>query len=134
MKPQKPATRSIAFFAVLSAFGWNLLLLLGVILNVESVRTLAAGGQFESFPVAIRVVYGLQFIFVAFEAWTFTRIFRSASVPLSWLPKLFFVVGILGTLLNAISKSAYERINVIPAAIITWAFWRYGIKKKEIRP
>jgi hypothetical protein len=38
-------------------------------------------------------------------------------------------MGILGILANAASRSANERWNVIPAAIITWSFWYYGIKR-----
>jgi hypothetical protein len=34
-------------------------------------------------------------------------------------------------LANAASRSANERWNVIPAAIITWSFWYYGIKREK---
>jgi len=36
------------------------------------------------------------------------------------------IVGIIGILLNAASRSSNERWNIIPAAVITWAFWYYG--------
>jgi hypothetical protein len=46
-----------------------------------------------------------------------------------WIVKAFVIAGIIGILLNAISRSPLERWNVIPAAIITWAFYRELRKK-----
>jgi hypothetical protein len=50
---------------------------------------------------------------------------------MKWLPNLFVIVGIIGILLNAASRSSNERWNIIPAAVITWAFWYYGVKKEK---
>jgi hypothetical protein len=47
------------------------------------------------------------------------------------MPKLFFTLGILGILANTASRSSNERWNVIPAAMITWSFWYYGIRKEK---
>jgi len=40
----------MVFGAVLLSFGWNIFLLVGVILNNGFVHTRAAGGQFTDFP------------------------------------------------------------------------------------
>jgi hypothetical protein len=91
----------------------------------------AAGGQFTDFPTAIRLVYLLQLTLVIYQAWIFTRIFHAVQIRLKWLPKFFVILGFLGILLNAASRSSNERWNVIPAAVITWAFWYYGVRKEK---
>jgi len=121
----------LVFSAVLLSFAWNIFLLFGVILNVEFVHSRAAGGQFTDFPAAIRVVYVMQLALVAYQVLIFKRIFYTEPIKLKWLPKLFFIAGIIGILLNAASRSSNERWNVIPAGIITWAFWYYGVKKEK---
>jgi len=114
---------------VLLSFAWNLFLLVGVVLDLHFVETRAAGGQFTEFPAGVRVIYLLQSALVVYQAWIFRKIFYSESIRVKWLPKFFFFVGVLGILLNSASRSSNERWNVIPAAVITWAFWYYGVKK-----
>jgi hypothetical protein len=129
---RKNVSRSPLVFAiVLLSFAWNILLLVGVILNLGFSHTRAAGGQFTEFPTGIRVAYVLQLALVAYQVWIFKLIFYSDSVKPNWIYKLFFTLGILGILANAASRSANERWNVIPAAIITWSFWYYGIKREK---
>ena len=119
----------IVFSAVLLSFAWNIFLLVGVILNISYFYTRAAGGQFTAFPATIRVIYFLQLALVVYQVWIFKLIFQTEPIRFKWLPKLFVIVGVVGILLNAASRSSNERWNVIPAAIITWAFWYYGVKK-----
>jgi hypothetical protein len=121
----------VAFAIVLLSFAWNVFLLIGVVLNLGFVHTRAAGGQFTEFPTEIRVVYFLQLVLVIYQVWIFKQISHSHPVKPYWIPKLFFILGILGILLNAASRSSNERWNVIPAAIITWSFWYYGVKKPK---
>ena len=121
----------MVFGAVLLSFAWNIFLLVGVILNISFVHTRAAGGQFTDFPTAIRVVYLLQLALVIYQAWIFTRIFNAEPISMKWLPKLFVIIGVIGILLNAASRSSNERWNVISAAVITWAFWYYGVRKEK---
>ena len=128
---QKLSRNPIVFVIVLLSFAWNAFLLIGVVLNLGFVHTRAAGGQFIEFPTEIRVVYFLQLALVIYQVWIFKLIFHSDSVKPNWIPKLFFTLGILGILANAASRSANERWNVIPAAIITWAFWYFGVKKEK---
>ena len=128
---QKLIENPLVFSVVLLSFAWNVILLIGVVLNLDFVHTRAAGGQFVDFPTGIRVVYVLQLVLVAYQIWIFKLIFNAEPVRPNWIPKLFITLGILGILLNAASRSTNERWNVIPAAIITWAFWYYGVKKQK---
>ena len=128
---RKLSRNSVVFAIVLLSFAWNVFLLIGVVLNLGFVHTRAAGGQFTDFPMGIRVAYVLQLALVTYQVWVFKLIFHSNPVKPNWIPKLFFTLGILGILANAASSSSHERWNVIPDAIITWAFWYYGIKKQK---
>ena len=128
---QEIKEKSFAYWAVLLSFAWNLFLLVGVVLNLEVVQTRAAGGQFTDFPRVVRVVYLIQTFLVIYQVWIFRKIFQSRPIKMKWLPKFFFLVGLIGIFLNAASISPDERWNVIPAAIITWAFWKYGVKSKK---
>ena len=119
----------MVFGAVLLSFAWNIFLIVGVILNNGFVHTRAAGGQFTDFPASIRVVYVLQLVLVVYQVWIFKLIFHTEPIRLKWLPRFFVIVGIIGILVNAVSRSSNERWNVIPAGIITWAFWYYGVKR-----
>jgi len=128
---QKLIENPLVFSVVLLSFAWNVILLIGVVLNLDFVHTRAAGGQFVDFPTGIRVVYVLQLVLVAYQIWIFKLIFNADPVRPNWIPKFFITLGILGILLNAASRSTNERWNVIPAAIITWAFWYHGVKKQK---
>jgi hypothetical protein len=121
----------LVFGTVLMSFAWNILLLVGVILNLGFSHTRAAGGQFTDFSIAIRVLYVMQLALVAYQVWVFKVIFYSRLIRVEWLPKFFVIIGIFGILLNAASRSSNERWNVIPAAIITWAFWYYGVRSEK---
>jgi hypothetical protein len=121
----------VVFSGVILSFTWNIFLLVGVALNLGFVHTRAAGGQFTDFPTAIRVLYLLQLALVMYQAWIFTRIFHSVQIRLKWAPKFFVLLGFFGILLNAASRSSNERWNVIPAAVITWAFWYYGVRREK---
>ena len=128
---QKLSRNPLLFAAVLLSFAWNAFLLIGVVLNLGFVHTRAAGGQFTDFPTGIRIIYVLQLALVAYQVWIFKLIFHSDPVKPNWITKLFFTLGILGILANAASRSSNERWNVIPAAIITWAFWYLGVQKEK---
>lgn len=128
---QNLSRNRLVFGAVLLSFAWNILLLVGVILNLGFSHTRAAGGQFTDFPAELRVLYALQLALVVYQLWVFRSIFYLEPIRWKWLPKFFVIIGILGILLNAASRSSNERWNVIAAAIITWSFWYYGVKKEK---
>jgi hypothetical protein len=106
--------------ALLASFGWNIFLIVGVIANQSYATTRAAGGQFENFPMAIRATYCITLAIVIYQLEVlFTNIRRP-----HWIYQLFFFVGLSSVLVNAISMSADERWNVIPAAVIAYGFWK----------
>ncbi len=116
---------------VLTSFAWNLYLVLGVMLGASYALDRAAGGQFEFFPTSIRVIYVLNFALVFYQMVIFIRYLRGQIVKPKWILKVFIILGILGILANAASRSPLERWNVIPAAIITLAFYMLYLKQKK---
>ena len=117
--------------AVFASFAWNLYLVLGVILGASYALDRAAGGQFEYFPTSIRVIYILNFALVFYQMVIFIRYQHGQIVKPKWILKVFVILGILGIIANAASRSPLERWNVIPAAIITLAFYMSYLKQKK---
>lgn len=115
---------------VLTSFAWNLYLVLGVMLGASYALDRAAGGQFEFFPTSIRVIYVLNFALVFYQMVIFIRYLRGQIIKPKWILKVFVILGILGIIANAASRSPLERWNVIPAAIITLAFYMSYMKQK----
>jgi hypothetical protein len=110
--------------AVFASFAWNLSLVGGVILGASYALDRAAGGQFEVFPTYLRIIYILNFVLVVYQVVIFTRFSYGMAIKPKWVVKVFVILGVLGILANAASRSANERWNVIPALIITFAFYR----------
>lgn len=110
--------------AVFAAFAWNLYLVGGVILGASYALDRAAGGQFEVFPSYIRIIYILNFALITYQVVIFTRLSYGLAIKRKWIVKAFVILGALGILANAASRSVNERWNVIPALIITFAFYR----------
>lgn len=105
------------------ALAWNLTLVLGVVFNQEYALTRAAGGQFETFPIGIRIAYILNTLIVVWQYRTLLKIWAHRSIYPTWLPRLFLVISLLGAFVNLISRSPNERWNAIPALIIAYGFW-----------
>lgn len=103
---------------------WNITLVAGVILNQNYALTRAAGGQFETFPSGIRIMYVVTLAVLIYQVLLF---FTQVKRP-TWVYKAFFILGLLSIGVNAISRSANERWNVIPATVIAYAFY---LKWKE---
>ena len=116
--------------AVLLSFIWNLILVLGVVLNMDYALPRAAGGQFESFPTSIRLLYVSQTFVVVYQIFIYLQIMQNRTVKPIWAPTLFAYLGLVSIFMNAISRSTQEQINVIPAAIISVAFF---IASKQVR-
>jgi len=110
--------------AVYASFAWNLYLVGGVILGASFALDRAAGGQFEVFPIYIRVIYILNFALIVYQVMIFGRYEYGLAIKPKWIVKAFVILGVLGILANAASRSANERWNAIPALIITFAFYR----------
>jgi hypothetical protein len=99
---------------------WNIALVAGVVFNQNYAHTRAAGGQFSTFPVSIRIAYLLTLAILFYQ---FLIFFSNIKRP-EWIYKTFFFLGLLSIFVNAISRSANERWNVIPALVIAYAFYK----------
>jgi hypothetical protein len=109
-------------FAELSLF-YNAIILISVTLNLHWATSRAAGGQYESFPVLIRIIYLLMTVLtLTLMKW----LWRNRSGILSgkgkrlstWLAFIFA----FSTFLQLISRSSDERWNAIPASILALTF------------
>ena len=102
---------------------FNVILLLSVTLNLEWAKPRAAGGQFDTFPIALRILYlimAIGMVFLMRFLWHYRRmsLTQSALRLARWIGYLFA----LSTVIQLISSSAEERINAIPASIISLSF------------
>jgi hypothetical protein len=111
---------------LLLAFGWNFYLVFGVIANQSYAFERAAGGQFDSFPIGIRIAYLLNLSIVIYQALILFGRVKARRIVIRSL----FILGVLSVLVNAFSQSPLERWNAIPAALIAYAFFR-ELKKKN---
>ena len=104
--------------AVASLF-FNILLLASVVLDLEWAHTRAAGGQFDSFPIALRIVYLFMTLFMIYLI-NFIITFKKTPVNIrkQKFSKVLGYVFVLSTLTQLISRSVDERFNAIPAFII----------------
>jgi hypothetical protein len=112
---------------------WNLALVAGVVLNASYAFERAAGGQFNTFPIGVRLLYIFISAFVLYQIVVFDRFQSGKSITSVWILKVFCGLGLLSTVLNLISRSTFERWNAVPAVIITIAFYKQ-IKQVDQRP
>jgi hypothetical protein len=117
--------------AVLLSFAWNLALVIGVVLNAGYALPRAAGGQFESFPMGIRFLYVSTTFVVLYQIYVYLQIMQNKSVKPVWVPKAFAYLGLVSVFMNAISRSTQEQMNVIPAAIISVAFFTAAMRDRS---
>jgi hypothetical protein len=117
--------------AVLLSFAWNLALVIGVVLNAGYALPRAAGGQFESFPFSIRALYLSQTFVLLYQIYVYLQIMQNKSVKPVWVPRAFAYLGLVSVFMNAISRSTQEQMNVIPAAIISVAFFTAAMRDRS---
>jgi hypothetical protein len=115
--------------SVYISFAWNLYLVFGVVLGATYALDRAAGGQFEVFPTSIRIIYIVNLAVIFYQVFIFNRYVFDKTIKPKWIVKAFVILGVLGILANVASRSANERWNVIPAGIITYAFYKMKFKK-----
>lgn len=103
---------------------YNTVLLLSVALNLDWAKPRAAGGQFDSFPIALRIIYFGMFIGMIFLMRFLWR-YRQTPLTHSGLraSRLLGYLFSLSTLTQLISRSPEERFNAIPALMISLAFF-----------
>ena len=109
---------------------YNFAILLSVTLNLDWVRTRAAGGQFKEFPIGIRV---LDFIFALFMLFLMALLWNHKDKPMdSKGPMIARLIGytfFISAFFQTISRSSNERWNAIPALILAITF--LTISKRE---
>ena len=114
----------LVWAAELSLF-YNIVILISVALNLDWVRTRAAGGQFETFPGTVRWLYfmmTLTMLYLMPLLWTNReKILPAKDAKLARLISYAFFIS---TFFQLISKSMDERWNAIPALIIAFTFLR----------
>jgi hypothetical protein len=102
---------------------YNAMILFSVVLNLDWVRTRAAGGQFKSFPIGVRFVDFLMGVFMIF---LFGLLWNHRIKPMDEKgPMVARIIGytfFVSTFFQLISRSTDERWNAIPALILAVTF------------
>jgi hypothetical protein len=97
----------IAFYF---ASTWSLFIVLLVVLNVDWALPRAAGGQFDSFPTWLRILYLFNFSLLTLQVIAYIKKRMN-------LIKIFFWISSLSTIVNLASRSPLERWNAAAAAL-----------------
>ena len=121
------------FIAAQVALAFNVTILASVVLNLEWVRSHAAGGQFLDFPIEIRIGYFVQTLFMLFFMFLLWNHREKALQKRG--PRLARIIGYLfvaSTVLNAFSPTPSERWNAIPAAIIGVTFLTLAARDSKV--
>ncbi|MFM8448073.1 MAG: hypothetical protein ACKN92_07930 [Candidatus Nanopelagicaceae bacterium] len=113
---------------------YNVILLFSVVLNLDWVRTRAAGGQFKTFPIGIRFV---DFVMGVFMIFLFGLLWNHRNKPMDEKgPMVTRIIGytfFVSTFFQLISRSADERWNAIPALILAVTFIAISRREKSFR-
>lgn len=122
-RANSPLLTNLIYLAELALL-YNAAILISVTLNLDWAKPRAAGGQFETFPIGIRLIYcGMFFgmIFLMLLLW------RHRNIPLDEagirLSRIIGYVFIASTVVQLISRSPEEQTNAIPASIISLTFF-----------
>ena len=95
---------------------WSLFIVGLVVLNVDWALPRAAGGQFESFPNWLRVLYIGNFALLSIQLFAYVK----KRLPLI---RIFLWISLLSTFVNLISRSPLERWNALPAGVAAFALF-----------
>ena len=109
---------------------YNVLLVGSVVLNLDWVRTRAAGGQFENFPIGIRIAYfftTLMMLFFMAMLWNHRVNPLQKRGPL--IAKIIGYQFLVSTFFQLISRSPNERWNAVPALILAYVFSQLAKRK-----
>ena len=102
---------------------YNIVILLSVTLNLDWVRTRAAGGQYKTFPIGVRFVDFLMAIFMVFLV---GMLWKHRELPMDEKgPTVTRVIGytfFISMFFQIASRSMDERWNAIPAGILAVTF------------
>ncbi len=98
------------------ASAWSLFIVSLVVLNVEWALPRAAGGQFEAFPLWLRLLYIVNVALLSLQ------IFAYVKQRLRMM-QFFFWLSLASAAVNLISRSPLERWNALPAAISAFSIF-----------
>ena len=98
------------------ASAWSLFIVSLVVLNVEWALPRVAGGQFEAFPLWLRLLYIVNVALLSLQ------VFAYAKQRLRML-QFFFWLSLVSAAVNLISRSPLERWNALPAAISAYSIF-----------
>ena len=102
---------------------YNIVILLSVTLNLDWVRTRAAGGQYTTFPIGIRFV---DFLMAVFMVFLIVMLWKHREMPMDEKgPTVTRVIGytfFISMFFQIASRSMDERWNAIPAGILAVTF------------
>ncbi|MFM8620996.1 MAG: hypothetical protein ACKOCL_03130 [Candidatus Nanopelagicaceae bacterium] len=119
----------------LLSLAYNVIILFSVVLNLDWVRTRAAGGQYETFPFSLRFIYFVMTIFMIFLA---LLLWKHKELPMDPSgPRTARIIGytfFISTIFQLISRSADERWNAIPALILAVTFILLSRREKSRQP
>lgn len=104
---------NLAFYI---ASAWSLFIVSLVVLNVEWALPRAAGGQFEAFPLWLRLLYIVNVALLSLQ------IFAYVKQRLRMM-QFFFWLSLASAAVNLISRSPLERWNALPAAISAFSIF-----------
>lgn len=119
--------KSLSFWIFLSfvALLYNFSLLISVTLDLDWAHSRAAGGQFDSFPIYLRVIYFLMAVLMmVLLFWLWDKRKGLVSPQSKKFGRAFGFVFSFSTLMQLISQSPNERWNAIPALVLAIAFFR----------
>jgi uncharacterized membrane protein len=103
---------------------YNVVLLFGVSLNYQWTTTRAAGGQFDSFPTGIRILYFFMAIFMSvLMFWVWGKRRGLATRGEKRIATFLTTTFVVSTVMQLVSQSSDERWNAIPALILAFTFW-----------
>ncbi|MBU3692651.1 MAG: hypothetical protein FGM47_03935 [Candidatus Nanopelagicaceae bacterium] len=119
-------------FASIVSLSYNAVVLFSVFLNLDWVHSRAAGGQFNSFPTLIRIIYlFMGFLTMALLFWLFKFYKGISSLKNSrFVSFLKYLFG-FSTFMQLISRSTDERWNAIPAFILALTFFNLSKVKQS---
>lgn len=112
-------------YAAIFSLLYNFFLLISVTLNLDWAHSRAAGGQFDSFPIYLRVVYFFMSVLtMTLLFWLWDNRSGLVSQRSRKVGRLLGFLFSVSTLLQLISQSPNERWNAIPALVLAITFFR----------
>ncbi|MBI3429189.1 MAG: hypothetical protein HY050_03840 [Actinobacteria bacterium] len=127
--------KQVILGASLISLLWNLYYVIGATLNISSLLTRIAEGQYQSIPIPLRFAYGVQSLIVIFEFFFIIALYKHVG---AWsknsylLARIFLVLALLSTFVNFASRSPLAQWNTISAVVVAFGF--FSLAEIRFRP